>query len=200
MSMSSRRFAHLCAAVRCFVSPLWFRSADLSAVDTDVLTFRYPDLFTLMDHLQGMGENNAVRLRPAAVSRDVFLAAAATYEVRFFCACTPRRNTRACKTRRAMVCTQLPSLITRCLFFCAPCLSVCGQSLYADDDGLLPATFQVFYMIGWAPHVSQPKPLERGSATSKLADLANLTSTQQQQTSTATPEEEPTKFVEQSSS
>lgn len=50
-------------------------------MDTDVLTMRYPDLFTLMDHLQGMGENNAVRLRPNAVSRDVFLAAAATYEV-----------------------------------------------------------------------------------------------------------------------
>lgn len=55
-----------------------------------------------------------------------------------------------------------------CLLVCA-----CVQSLYADDDGLLPATFQVFYMIGWAPHISQPKPLQRGTATAKL-DETNL--------------------------
>ena len=58
-----------------------------------------------------------------------------------------------------------------------PSLSECAlffflQSLYADDDGLLPATFQVLYMIGWAPHVSQPKPLQRGTATAKLDETS----------------------------
>ena len=43
---------------------------------------RYPDMFTLMAHLQGMGESNAALLRPTAVSRDVFIAGAAAYEVR----------------------------------------------------------------------------------------------------------------------
>lgn len=42
---------------------------------------RYPDMFTLMAHLQGMGESNAALLRPKAVSRDVFIAGAAAYEV-----------------------------------------------------------------------------------------------------------------------
>jgi len=100
----------------------------MPTVDTDVLTIRYPDLFTLSAHLQGMGESNASLLRPAAVSRDVMLAAAAAYE-----------------------------------------------SLYADEEGLLPATFQVFYLIGWAPDKSQPKPLERGAPATNLADIDRVT-------------------------
>lgn len=53
----------------------------MPTVDTDVVTYRYPDMFSLMDHLAGMGEDNAVLHRPGAVSRDVFLAAASAYEV-----------------------------------------------------------------------------------------------------------------------
>jgi NADH dehydrogenase [ubiquinone] 1 alpha subcomplex assembly factor 5 len=66
-----------------------------------------------------------------------------------------------------------PPSVSRDVFLAA---AAAYESLYADDDGLLPATFQVFYMIGWAPHASQPKPLERGSATSKLADIDKVTS------------------------
>jgi hypothetical protein len=57
-------------------------SVALFLVDTDVLTIHYPDLFTLLAHLQGMGENNCIIQRANAVSRDTFLAAAAAYEVR----------------------------------------------------------------------------------------------------------------------
>jgi SAM-dependent methyltransferase len=39
---------------------------------------------------------------------------------------------------------------------------------YADSDGLIPATFQIIYMSGWAPHESQQKPLARGSAKVSL--------------------------------
>lgn len=35
--------------------------------------------------------------------------------------------------------------------------------LYGEADGTIQATFQVIYMIGWAPHESQPKPKRRGS-------------------------------------
>lgn len=42
---------------------------------------------------------------------------------------------------------------------------------YADADGRLPATFQIVYMTGWAPHPSQPKALRPGSATSFLGDV-----------------------------
>jgi hypothetical protein len=41
---------------------------------------------------------------------------------------------------------------------------------FAEPDGHIPATFEVLYLCGWAPHPSQPKPLPRGSATVRLAD------------------------------
>jgi NADH dehydrogenase [ubiquinone] 1 alpha subcomplex assembly factor 5 len=47
------------------------------------------------------------------------------------------------------------------------------EAMFADEnlDGLLPATFQVIYMIGWSPDPSQLGAAERGSATVSLKDL-----------------------------
>jgi len=42
-----------------------------------------------------------------------------------------------------------------------------------DGDGIL-ATFQVIYMIGWKQSESQPRALERGSATARLKDLGEI--------------------------
>jgi SAM-dependent methyltransferase len=46
---------------------------------------------------------------------------------------------------------------------------------YADQfgtsNGKLPATFEIIYLTGWAPHESQQKPLRPGSATRRLADF-----------------------------
>lgn len=42
--------------------------------------------------------------------------------------------------------------------------------LYADEDGRIPATFQILYLAGWAPHETQQKPLRPGSAAASLAD------------------------------
>lgn len=42
---------------------------------------------------------------------------------------------------------------------------------FSDDDGRIRATFEVIFMIGWAPHESQQKPLKRGSAQNRLADI-----------------------------
>jgi SAM-dependent methyltransferase len=41
---------------------------------------------------------------------------------------------------------------------------------FADTDGRLRATFDFVWLSGWAPHENQPKPLEPGSATMRLAD------------------------------
>jgi SAM-dependent methyltransferase len=41
---------------------------------------------------------------------------------------------------------------------------------FADPDGRLRATFDLVWLAAWAPHESQPKPLEPGSATMRLAD------------------------------
>ncbi|KAI8799558.1 S-adenosyl-L-methionine-dependent methyltransferase [Cladochytrium replicatum] len=42
------------------------------------------------------------------------------------------------------------------------------KAVYGNEDGSIPATFDVIYMIGWSPDPSQPKPKERGSATVSL--------------------------------
>lgn len=40
---------------------------------------------------------------------------------------------------------------------------------HAGPDGRIPATFQVIYLHGWAPHSSQQKPLRPGMAKHRLA-------------------------------
>ncbi len=44
------------------------------------------------------------------------------------------------------------------------------QSRFAAADGRIRATFEITTLTAWAPHESQPQPLKRGSATSRLAD------------------------------
>jgi hypothetical protein len=44
---------------------------------------------------------------------------------------------------------------------------------FGDSHGRLPATFEILFLCGWAPHSSQPRPLRRGSATHRLADALN---------------------------
>jgi len=41
---------------------------------------------------------------------------------------------------------------------------------FSDPDGRLRATFDVLWLSGWAPHESQPKPLQPGAARARLAD------------------------------
>jgi SAM-dependent methyltransferase len=44
------------------------------------------------------------------------------------------------------------------------------SAAHGEADGRLRATFDVAYLTGWAPHESQPKPLEPGTARARLAD------------------------------
>jgi SAM-dependent methyltransferase len=41
---------------------------------------------------------------------------------------------------------------------------------FTDPDGRLRATFEIIWLSGWAPDVSQQKPLQPGSAKMRLAD------------------------------
>lgn len=41
---------------------------------------------------------------------------------------------------------------------------------FGDDQNRVPATFDIIYLIGWAPHESQQQPLRPGSAKARLAD------------------------------
>lgn len=44
------------------------------------------------------------------------------------------------------------------------------QRMFAAADGRLPASFELIWAMGWAPHESQQKPLKPGSAQMRLAD------------------------------
>ena len=51
------------------------------------------------------------------------------------------------------------------------------HSMFAAGDGgdaTVPATFQVIYMTGWAPHANQQQAKRRGSATVSFTDLAGM--------------------------
>ena len=41
---------------------------------------------------------------------------------------------------------------------------------YAEDDGRIKASFEIIFLIGWAPHESQQLPLKPGSAQMRLAE------------------------------
>ena len=47
------------------------------------------------------------------------------------------------------------------------------QKNFADADGRIEATFEIIYLIGWAPDESQQKPLKPGSAEKRLSDALN---------------------------
>lgn len=44
------------------------------------------------------------------------------------------------------------------------------SEMFAGADGRIPASFQILYVHGWAPHESQPRALKPGSAAHRLAD------------------------------
>ncbi|KAF7388103.1 NADH dehydrogenase ubiquinone 1 alpha subcomplex assembly factor 5 [Vespula maculifrons] len=43
-----------------------------------------------------------------------------------------------------------------------------------DGTPYIPSTFQIIYLLGWKPHPSQPKPLQRGTGQVSLKDLHKL--------------------------
>lgn len=44
------------------------------------------------------------------------------------------------------------------------------QDRFAESDGRIIASFEVIFLLGWAPHESQQKPLKPGSAKTRLSD------------------------------
>ncbi|MCB1720845.1 MAG: methyltransferase domain-containing protein [Alphaproteobacteria bacterium] len=44
------------------------------------------------------------------------------------------------------------------------------QEHFAEKDGRITASFEIIYLIGWAPHESQQQPLKPGSAEKRLAE------------------------------
>lgn len=44
------------------------------------------------------------------------------------------------------------------------------ETRFGDSEKRLPATFEIVFLTGWAPHESQQKPLRPGSAKARLSD------------------------------
>lgn len=97
----------------------------LIVTDIDSITVTYPDLYSLIRDIRGMGETNALIDRPKTfTTRKLLEHAEKLY-----------KNT------------------------------------FSDQRGKLVATYQVLYLAGWAPHHSQQKPLQPGSATHSLTSV-----------------------------
>jgi NADH dehydrogenase [ubiquinone] 1 alpha subcomplex assembly factor 5 len=97
----------------------------LLTVDVDDIIIDFPDMFTLMEDLQAMGESNAILAREGnGIRRDVLAAGNAIY-----------------------------------------------KELHGNEDGSVPATFRLIYMIGWKEGGGQQKPLERGSGMVSIKDV-----------------------------
>lgn len=47
------------------------------------------------------------------------------------------------------------------------------EAMYGGDEGV-PATFQVMYLSGWAPHATQQQPKTRGTAKFSLAEIGDV--------------------------
>lgn len=45
------------------------------------------------------------------------------------------------------------------------------RELHGNEDGSLPATFRLIFMIGWTEGDGQPKPLARGSGQVNMKDI-----------------------------
>ncbi|WP_417455514.1 methyltransferase domain-containing protein [Kiloniella sp.] len=51
------------------------------------------------------------------------------------------------------------------------------QEKFSDSEGRINTTFDVVYLAGWAPHMSQQQPLRPGSATERLSDFLDTEET-----------------------
>lgn len=147
----------------------------LLTVDVDEVKVNYPSMWELMEDLRDMGESNAV------IGRSVI--------------CSRITNSRANTTSGGISSIAIPLLlllrsikvshsmgwVDRRTQWCPYCSST--RKRRRDDPRYLPnnlsgmsinlvhAIIPTSLQIGWKPAPTQPKPLERGSAKTKLKDV-----------------------------
>ena len=115
----------------------------LPTIDVDTFQVSFPNAAILMEHLQRMGENSAgIQRKPTRTGRDTFLAATCIYDELYGVDLEPNNNNN----------------------------STSNSSEHPPVQTEIEATVNVIYAIGWTPHESQQKPLERGSATHRIQD------------------------------
>ena len=70
---------------------------------------------------------------------------------------------------------KLPHFTRRQIFFRA---AEIYHQRFATDDGQIKASIELITLTGWAPDASQPRPLQRGSATTHFSDAFDVSDTQ----------------------
>ncbi|KAE8268403.1 hypothetical protein A4X09_0g3926 [Tilletia walkeri] len=140
----------------------------LPTVDVDELTVRYPSSMELMTDLRLMGESNAVAGRRTLLQRDTLLASVAIYEA------LHKEGPRKFKTPDGQV-HEIGGGGEE-----AGQVELVGEDGYKEPEITegVPATFNIIYMIGWAPSETQRKPLSRGSAKTSLKDVLDGSTSQ----------------------
>lgn len=116
----------------------------IPTLDIDTIVCNFEDPFVLMEELQGMGEQNA------AVGRRGVNGTPPTSHETFLAAAA------AYQYRASLLSSNDKDSSANAL----------------EVASSIPASFQVIYMIGWAPHSSQQKADKRGTATRKLSEIS----------------------------
>ncbi|KAJ3033895.1 hypothetical protein HDV00_005664 [Rhizophlyctis rosea] len=122
----------------------------LTTVDVDEVVVNYPSIYELMADLRSMGESNAIAARYD--DKLYFHSYGANAVI--------AKNLNLAPTRK-------PYLKRDTL----AAASAIYKEVYGDEDGSIPATFNIIYMIGWKPDPSQAKPAKRGSGDVSLKVL-----------------------------
>ncbi|KAM5305873.1 arginine-hydroxylase NDUFAF5, mitochondrial isoform 1-T1 [Glossophaga mutica] len=128
-------------------------------VDTDEIQVNYPGMFELMEDLQE--------------------------KCRFYTSCISAMNARKVLEAFTVVLSVFlgmgesncawnrKALLHRDTMLAAAAVY---REMYRNEDGSVPATYQIYYMIGWKYHDSQARPAERGSATVSFGELGKINS------------------------
>ena len=122
-----------------------------------------------------MGESSALLKQRAGLPRDVALASAAAYASLFgepdgSVPGAPQAAVPGTAARPGLpAAAPLPASAAAASCRFKPARS-CSH-LLSPHCPLPPATYEVIYMTGWAPHESQQRPAARGSATVSFEEL-----------------------------
>lgn len=135
-------------------------------IDTDEIVIGYPSMFELMWDLKGTyvhSLNNLILKMLMILFKTITLQ----YSFVIYYIVLGMAENNAARNRKLHL--NRDTLMAAAAIY---------KELYGKtrEDGTpyIPSTFQIIYLLGWKPHPSQPKPLQRGTGQVSLKDLHKL--------------------------
>lgn len=159
-----------CADTRDVTNLLSRAGFTLTTVDIDEVRVAYPSMWELMDDLRDMGESNAIAGRSVLLAFSTPTLASSLNRGMFLGGI----RSRATRSQPLRPSTKVRSIL---------CLHQPSNDLFHDDyvelhgneDGTIPATFQVIYMVGPTGHYGPSRAdclADRVEAGTKPAEAA----------------------------